>query len=166
MSNENLYEGLENGELRGLVYNEVSIDQYKPKVGKEEETVVLAITVRYEKPAEDLANFLETSELEFLDVEASQIPNEEGDYKVFIEFERNDELPENIIKTLNIANRVTSEKGSWTYIAYKQEEPKDMSLPNLKSDLITDPREYLRMMKERQVAEDSIRDRMKFLINY
>lgn len=162
-----LKEGLENGELRGLVYNEISIDQYKPKIGNEEDTVVLAFSVKYEKPAQDLANFLETSELEFLDIEASDIPSEEGDYKVFVEFERNSDLINNIITALTIINRVTSEKGKWAYMAYKQSDIKEISVKNLKSDLILNKKEYKRMInKNKQMTEDSIRNRIKFLVNY
>ena len=45
MTKSNITEGLTNDEMKGLVLSIISIDQFEPKVGSEEETVVVAFSV-------------------------------------------------------------------------------------------------------------------------
>src|SRR6056300_1036210 len=97
--------------MQGLVDSVVSIDQYKPKVGDEADTVVVALTVQYEKPASDLSNFIETSVIEHLDVDTSPAPNEDGVYKVFVEFNRDKKLYNKIREMLDNVTKITSDKG-------------------------------------------------------
>ena len=40
-----LTEGMSFGDLRGLVSNDVSVDQFKPKIGNPSETVVIGIKI-------------------------------------------------------------------------------------------------------------------------
>lgn len=158
-------EGLENEELRGLVYDIISIDQYKPKIGTDAETVVIAFTVKYENPAQDLNNFIQSSYIEILDVEASSIPNEEGEYKVFVEIERTPNLYKKISDLLNEVNKITSAGGGWKYKAYKMSSPKEFTKENIEKDVISTPQEYDKIYKKK-TAEDSVRERIEFLLKY
>ena len=57
------------GEMTNLVTPTISIDQYKPKIGEANETVVVAFEVAFEQPAKDLSNLIETDITESLDVD-------------------------------------------------------------------------------------------------
>jgi hypothetical protein len=161
-----IIEGLEGEELKGLVYNTISIDQYKPKIGTDGETVVVAFTVKYEEPATDLANFIQTSYIELLDVEASTVPNEEGDYKVFVEFDRTPNLYKKISQLLHDINNITSNSGGeWKYESYKMTSPKSFTKSNLEQDIIFTSQEYDLKYKKKS-AEDSVRERIEFLLKY
>ena len=117
--NRILHEGLEFGDLNGLISDTISIDQYKPKLGKEEETVVVALFVKHEKPAKELSRFIETGDLEHLDVEISPAPDEEGRYVVFVEFKREYNLYNHIKDMLLDINNIIEEKEYvWKYIPY------------------------------------------------
>jgi hypothetical protein len=157
-------EGLEHNDLKGLVDNVLNIDQYKPKIGNDGETVVVAFTVKYENPAKDLANFIETSYVEQLDVEASDVPNEDGDYKVFVEFARTPNLFNKIKALLDDINTITSEIGMWKYQGFKSNSVKDFSEENFNNDIILTPQEYNQKFKKSN--EDIVKERMKFLVNY
>lgn len=159
-----IFEGLEYGEMQGLVSNVVSIDQYKPKVGEDSETVVVALTVTYEKPAHDLSNFIETSPLDHLDVEVSPAPNDEGVFKVFVEFSRNRSLYNNIKQMLDSINNITSERGEWEFTAYKLDEPRLFDGKRFARDVISDPALY--KSKFEPTAEQAIRERIEFLLKY
>lgn len=161
-----IFEGLEQEELKGLVFNVISIDQYKPKIGTDAETVVIAFTVKYEEPANDLANFIQSSYIELLDVEASSVPNEDGYYKVFVEFDRTPNIYKKISELLHDINNITSNAGGeWKYVAYKMETPKPFTKDNLEQDVIFTSQEYDAKYKKKS-AEDSVRERIEFLLKY
>tara|TARA_B100000902_G_scaffold372608_1_gene399759 strand:+ start:2733 stop:3221 length:489 start_codon:yes stop_codon:yes gene_type:complete len=157
-------EGLNFEEMQGLVDSTVSIDQYKPKVGEDADTVVVALTVQYEKPASDLSNFIETGISEHLDVEASPAPNENGEYKVFVEFARNEKLYDNISIMLNNINNITSDKGDWKFKAYKLDEPRTFDKERFARDVMLTPETYRARFAPSEAQK--IKERIDFLIKY
>lgn len=159
-----IFEGLSHEEMQGLVHGVVSIDQYKPKIGEDADTVVVALTVQYEKPAHDLSNFIETGITEHLDVETSPAPNEDGVYKVFVEFARNKKLYKKIREMLDNINRITSDKGDWEFTAYKLDEPRVFDEERFNRDVITDPEVYKN--KFQRTAAQEVAERMDFLVKY
>ena len=60
-------EGLQAGDLEGVVSNKFSIDQFKSKMGEDANIVVLAFTVDSLAPAKDLERFAETGFKSVLD---------------------------------------------------------------------------------------------------
>ena len=52
-----LKESVKENDLRSLIHNEVSIDQYKSKLGKDEKVIVLGIKVKDQDPAKDLSPY-------------------------------------------------------------------------------------------------------------
>lgn len=138
-----LKEGLEYEDLKGLVSNNISIDQYKPKIGEDEDTVVVAFTVTYENPAKDLSHFIETSNIDHLDVEVSSTPDEDGAFHVFIEFKRDLHLFEKIEALLHEVDQITSrDDGAWTYRAYHVKKEVDFNKENFDRDIIDSRVEY------------------------
>lgn len=157
-------EGLHFEEMQGLVDSVVSIDQYKPKIGDNADTVVVALTVQYEKPANDLSNFIETGISEHLDVESSPAPNSDGVYKVFVEFERSPKLYKKIREMLDGINKITSDKGNWEFTAYKLNDPRTLDEERFHRDVITDPDTY--RAKFERTADQEIKERIEFLLKY
>ena len=164
MTTTKISEGLHYEEMQGLVDSVISIDQYKPKIGEDADTVVVALTVQYEKPANDLSNFIETSITEHLDVETSPAPNEDGVYKVFVEFTRDKNLYGKIKSMLDNVNRITSDKGNWEFTSYKLEEPRAFDKERFNRDVITDPEMYKN--KFERTADQEIKERIEFLLKY
>lgn len=157
-------EGLGHEEMQGLVSSIVSIDQYKPKIGEDAETVVVALTVQYEKPASDLSNFIETSVVEHLDVDTSPAPNEDGVYKVFVEFSRDKDLFNKIKEMLDTVTKITSDSGGWQFTGYKLDEPRDFDKERFHRDVITDPEVYRNKFERTDAME--VKERMEFLVKY
>ena len=56
----NLQEGLNAGDLEGVVSKRFSVDQYKSKMGNDKDIMVLAFVVDSLAPAKDLERFAET----------------------------------------------------------------------------------------------------------
>lgn len=157
-------EGLEKNEMNGLIDNIISIDQYKPKIGNDSETVVIAFTLKYEKPAEDLVDFVNTSHIEQLDVEASSVPNEDGNFKVFVEFERDKKLINKILELVHHIQKLDNNI-SWKYHYFKSESDKDLTKENLQNDIITDQKTYDKLYKNKS-EEEQIKERIEFLVKY
>lgn len=130
------------GEMENLVNPIISIDQYKPKIGEANETVVVAFEVASEQPAKDLSNLIETDIVESLDVDISQGPNTDGKYMVFVEFDRNKNLNKNILEIINVVSNVTGIT-EWKYDYFKGSDTKELTEDNLNETIITDKQKYV-----------------------
>ena len=159
-----LFEGLEANDLRDLIYDTISIDQYTPKIGSDAETVVIAFTVKYEQPADDLSNYIQSSYVNILDVEASSVPNEEGKFKVFVEFERTPNLFKNVSDLLEDIGNITN-VSQWKYEAFKTDQAVPFTKENLNKDLVFTPEEYDAKYKKKS-DDDIVKERIEFLIKY
>lgn len=136
-------EGLAFEDLKGLVSSNIMIDLHKPKIGSEEDTVVVAFDVTYEDPAKDLASFLETGVLEHLDVEVAGAPDADGTWKVFVEFQRDLELFDKIQAMLNSVDQITSrDDGKWTYRAFNVKKEIEFNKDNFRRDIVDSRYEY------------------------
>jgi len=87
-------------DLQGLVKNIFEIDSFKSKLGDDDEIVVLSFTVDYADPAHDLENFFEMGYEFVLDADVTSGEMDDGNYKVFVEIERNRKIAEQITSLL------------------------------------------------------------------
>jgi hypothetical protein len=102
MRYEQIKEGVEYGDLESLIDSRVSVAEYKPKTGTEEDVIVIGFYVKDEAPALDLARFIERGVTSILDTEVSPNPNDVGMYIVFVEVENKD-----LMKTaMNLINDI------------------------------------------------------------
>lgn len=89
-------ENLRHEDLKDVVLNKISIDEFEPKTGEKENVGVIGFYAREKSVAEDLANFLEKGKLEMRDVEVTPNPNPDNFYMVFVELDRTPSMIENI----------------------------------------------------------------------
>lgn len=125
-----------------LVNSTISIDQYKPKIGEANETVVVAFEVQQELAAKDLSNLIETDIIESLDVDVSQGPNNNGNYLVFVEFARDNKLHNRIMEIMKCVSNVT-EITEWQYEYYKGTGAVDLNEDNLKETVLDNQEQYV-----------------------
>jgi hypothetical protein len=135
-------EGLEFEDLKGLVNDNITIDLHKPKIGNEEDTVVVSFDVTYEEPAKDLSQFIESGALDHLDVEVSGAPDSDGTWKVFVEFMRDYELFDKIEAMLSSVDQITSRDSEWTYRAFNVKKPVKFNAENFSRDIINSSYKY------------------------
>jgi len=143
------------GEMTNLVTPTISIDQYKPKIGEANETVVVAFEVAFEQPAKDLSNLIETDVTESLDVDVSDGPNADGKYMVFVEFERNGNLYENIMNIVKVASQATSIT-EWKYSYYKGTDSADLTAENLAETVLDNSEEYVLRYTNNEETNESL----------
>jgi hypothetical protein len=88
-----LFEGLRAGDLRDQISEIFTVDQYKSKMGKDQDIVVLGFRVEDKYPATDLMEFIEKGYSFILDADMSTGEEQDGKYQVFVELERTKKLP-------------------------------------------------------------------------
>ena len=122
MRYEQFKEGVEYADLQTLVDTTVSVGEFKPKTGTEEDVIVVGFYVKDEAPAMDLAKFIERGVTPMLDTEVSPNPNDVGMYIVFVEVE-NEDLMTTTLSLINDIHGLTRNK-NWSIKFYKRPEIK------------------------------------------
>jgi hypothetical protein len=117
MKYSQINEGVEFGDLQSLVSSDVSVAEFEPKTGTENDVVVIGFFCKDEAPANDIATFIEKSTVDILDTEVSPNPDENGFYLVFVEVE-NENLMKKVFELLDDVSRLT-EIDEWSVDFYE-----------------------------------------------
>lgn len=188
-----LKESLLENDLKWLVSDEVLIDMHKTKMGKDKDYLVLAIAVNDRTPANDLAQFIENSVYKFEDVEVSPATDSKGRYLIYVELARNSEATESINGILQDASKLSG-IDEWKFKTTGMATYASLDHESLGQQLVLDPAEYDRLHpeqpeeegeqgdggqdeeeqeaaqeeqpKEESLTTESIKSRLKFLMNY
>lgn len=138
---------LKKNDLENLVDKYIGIDQYKSKIGKDEDVITINITVDGKDAASDLVNFSEKG-YDFV-LDADLVPGEQSDsmYRVFIEIERNIKSAKNILRFIEDLKKLTNHK-IIKFRYYKNFQSFDATLENLKEIVPMDKNSYNRTISE------------------
>jgi len=117
MKYSQINEGVEFGDLQSLVSSDVSVAEFEPKTGTDDDVVVIGFFCKDEAPANDIATFIEKSTVDILDTEVSPNPDENGFYLVFVEVE-NENLMQTVFELLDDVSRLT-EIEEWSVDFYE-----------------------------------------------
>lgn len=93
-----LFEGLEQNDLARLIHPHMHIDEYRSKMGKDEDVVVLSFKISGKYPAVDLVDFIEKGYEWVIDADISAGELVDGDYLVFVEVERKPAVAEDAVQ--------------------------------------------------------------------
>lgn len=107
--------------LKDLIYDIISVDEYTPKIGEDNIVLQFQVYDNYDA-AYDLSSFIERAPVKVLDTEAVDIPNVDGRYDVFVEFERTAEFPVQFIKLLELLENICSGM-EWKMQIYEVNDP-------------------------------------------
>ena len=129
----NINEGLEQNDLARLVAPELHIDEYKSKMGKDEDIVVLSFKVNGREPAEDLVNFIEKGYEWVLDADVSAGELDDGDFLVFVEMDREPTVADNVMAMMkDIMNLTSQVMGEWSVQVRSKPEKLDLTADNIR----------------------------------
>ena len=158
MQNSNiLKENLEMGDLKRLVHSELHIDEYKSKMGEDSDVCVVSFKVSGKEPAADLVSFIEKGYDFVLDADVSSGEKEGGDYLVFVELDRNAELPEQIMSMMNdIMNLTEQNIEDWRVRYYKNTEDNELTEETLAELIPLTPEEYSAAYDNEEVEPEDI----------
>lgn len=126
--------GLRENDLEGLVDHIFEIDSYKSKMGDDENIVTLSFSCKTKESAEDLVSFVEKGYDFVLDADVTSGEQSDGSYKVFVELERQNDIPNQLMEILDGVNKLTNIQ-EFKYRYYKNFRSKDVNLENLELDI-------------------------------
>ncbi|MEY4333035.1 MAG: hypothetical protein RLZZ196_1773 [Bacteroidota bacterium] len=139
----NLTEGLELNDLKRLVFPNLGIDNYKSKMGDDADIIVLNFTVDGKSPAKDLMTFLERGYDFVADADISSGEDDEGNWLVFAEIDRNRQAPKLIIKMLEDILNLTDQKlDEWVFTYHKDKTDYPMSIESIEAQVPLSPKLY------------------------
>jgi hypothetical protein len=140
-----LFEGLRSGDLKDMVYPTISFDQFKSKMGKDKDVVVMSFKVKEKMAATDLMEFIEKGYKFVLDADMSSGEERDGQYSVFVEFERNENVPGQVMEMLvGIGQLCDCE--FWQFRYYKDPNLYEVNKENLEEQLPLSEEEYSAIM--------------------
>ena len=143
--------GLRAGDLKDLVYNIFEIDSFKSKMGDDEDIVVMSFDVKQEEAAKDLVRFIETGFEFVLDADNTPGTIEDGNYKVFIEIDRDRHISDRIMEIVDGVSKLTGQDFKFRY--HKNFKSKDVSLEEIMATVPLDPNTYtVSMMESKQTS--------------
>jgi len=150
----NLFEGLEQNDLERLVHPELHVDEFKSKLGDDQDVIVLSFKVDTKEPANDLVNFIEKGYDWVIDADISSGEMDDGSYIVFVELDRTESAPENIMDLLDDLMNITGQKISdWRVRYFKSRKERALDIDALTQLIPLTPDAY-----NRQYGQNAIDD--------
>lgn len=138
-----LIEGLEPLDLKRLVRPILHVDEYKSKLGEDDDVIVLSFTIKGEEPAKELANFFEKGYDWILDADSSSGELGNNYYLVFVEMERRTDVPKNIMRLVTEMKNLTGQKANeWRFKYGKDSEAYPLEIKYLESKIPLSPHKY------------------------
>lgn len=150
----NLSEGLRAKDLDQMVSSKITIDQYKSKMGKDANIIVVAFRVEDKFPAIDLMEFIEKGYNFVLDADMSSGEEATGDYAVFVELERTDKAPKQIVDLLRGAGQLCN-IDKWKFRFFKDVESHDATEEEMAVYIPLTPEDYETRVKQQSIKEVS-----------
>ena len=153
-----LFEGLRTGDLDGLVSNRFTVDQYKSKMGNDADILVLAFKVNDKFPAIDLMEFIEKGYSYVLDADMSTGEEKDGDYRVFVELEREEKAAEQIDHLLRGVSQLCN-CTDWRFKFFKDMDSYDFEKETFSKVVPLTKEAYLaRTNKQKEVEVSDVLD--------
>ena len=154
MSRNNLNEGLERNDLKRLVYPELHVDEYKSKMGKDEDVIVLSFKVTGREPAEDLVNFVEKGYEWVLDADVSAGELDDGDFLVFVECDRVPEVADNIMSMMqDVMNLTDQDLDEWSIQVRSNPTQMELTADNIRNNVPLTSSSYLSRYSKKEIDE-------------
>jgi hypothetical protein len=133
--------GLRQGDLKDLVYHIFEIDAYASKMGEDKNIITLSFTVKDKAPADDLVRFLEGGYSFILDSDVTAGEQSDGNYRVFVELQREKSANDNIMEILDGVKKL-ADVDSFKFRYYKGFKSYETTLDNLNEQVPLDSDNY------------------------
>jgi hypothetical protein len=146
-----LREGLEQGDLKRLVHTEMHIDEFKSKLGRDEDVVVISLKVTGKEPATDIVNFVEKGYEWVIDADVSSGEMDDGDYIVFIECDRDPEVASNVMSMMADLMNLTEQDITEWRVRYRSGRDHELTEKNLQDMIPKTPQEYREQFGHEQI---------------
>lgn len=147
-----LFEGLRANDLDGLISPKFTVDQYKSKMGNDEDVAVIAFKVKDKFPAIDLMEFIEKGYSAVLDADMSTGEEKDGQYRVFVEFKRDRKLPEELDKLIKGISQLCK-YDAWRFRFYKDADSHEFTKESIEKFIPLTAEDYKERIKKRTIDD-------------
>lgn len=147
-----LFEGLRSGDLKDMVSDVFTVDQFNSKMGNDEEIIVVAFKAKDKYPAIDLMEFIEKGYPFVLDADMSSGEEVDGDYRVFVEIERTDNAAFDVEELLQGVGQLCGCK-DWKFKYFRDHEEHEFSKESFIQFVPLDVKEYTERVKSQKMAD-------------
>jgi hypothetical protein len=124
-----------------MIYPTFEVDSYKSKMGEDRDVCVISFTAKDRAPARDLMEFIEKGYNFVLDADISSGENENGEYSIFVEIKRTDQLSEQI-KDLTYGVYKLTNINDWKFKYHKNSQIHEASMDVLGEVVPSTPQLY------------------------
>lgn len=138
---------LKSGDLRDLIDKVFEIDSYKSKMGIDGDIVVLSFTVTEQAAAKDLVNFIEKGYNFVLDADSTTGEQDDGMYRVYVEIERNKDVPEKIMELMDGVKKLSG-RNDFKFRYYKNFKSLPLDQVSLSEEIPLDSTTYELVVNE------------------
>lgn len=145
-------EGLRRADLKDMVDNLFTVDQFKSKMGDDKNTIVLRFRAANKEPAIDLMEFVERGFNFVLDADVSSGEERDGFYSIFVELERTTHAPAQIKELINGISQLC-DCTKWRFRWYKDIGGHDFSEEAIEKNVPLTPEEYARSIEGEDAGE-------------
>jgi len=143
---------IKNLEMQNHISELITIDNFAAKLGKDEDVSVVKFQTDNKAVAEDLVHFIETGCAFVLDADNSPAKNQEGRYNIFVELERNDDLPKKIMELVRDIEQVSGML-PWKFTFHKKDNEYALSEETLAVIVPTSSSQY-NFLTDDNIEED------------
>lgn len=150
-------EGLERNDLQRLITPVLRADEFKSKLGRDEDVCVLSFSVVGGKePGLDLVSFAEKGYDWVIDADVSPGEDADGNFIVFIEVERNSQVPEHIMELVtDLLNLTGQTLDEWQFAYRSSSKLQPLTVESLNSAIPLTSERYKKLFG--QEAIDSLK---------
>lgn len=141
--------GLRANDLEDMVVNIFEVDSFQSKMGDDRDVCVVSFIAKERSPARDMMEFIEKGYNFVLDSDVSSGEDNDGNYHVFVELQRDENLVENIKELISGINKLSGDL-DWKFKFYKN--PTLLDIDRLDDGTIpTSPFKYDMMLEQARV---------------
>ena len=139
--------------MANLINGTISVDKHKSKLGEDKDVIVLAMEVKNNDAANDLMTFIERGYTDVIDADSISSENINGDYMVFVEFERKDTFKNVLSEMLDGVEKLTG-INDWSFKHYKSN--RTLTMEELHEKLPITPDDYDSFLAKEQNIKDQL----------
>jgi hypothetical protein len=150
----NLLEGLEGSDLKRLIHPELHVDEFKSKLGDDCDVIVLSFKVDGKEPANDLVSFIEKGYEWVIDADISSGEMDDGSYLVFVELDRKETAPDDIMSLMDDLLPLTDQQvEDWRVRYFKAHKETTLSLDALHDLIPLSPEAYKQVYGQEDIDQ-------------
>lgn len=152
-----LFEGAKQGDLDYLISKKIHIDEFESKMGRPDSVITASFKVKQKEPAKDLVSFLENGYDWVLDADVSTGEIDDGEYLVFLEMQRKEDLADKLMEMISDLQYLTNIKpNNWKFRWYKDRDYKDFDRENIINTVPKNSREYKNMVESFKKVKEGV----------